>query len=605
MKLRGKIPLLVSGLFYLLGRCTTASPRAADLKPDHTLSLTEQEIKINCKERKSVVIEGTVPGPQITLQEGKTTWIRVKNDTPDKKVTMHWHGLSMRTAPFSDGVPMVSQWPIEPGQWFDYEIRPEAGDAGTYFYHSHVGFQANTAYGLLIVNGAEAHEYYDERAIVLADYYPQPDDEIEEGLRANPFKWPGESQAVVFNGQSGTASFDDDSDGSCKPHVIEVEPGKTYRLRFVGGTAISFVTLGIEDHKKLTIIEADGQATEKAETDHMQLGSGQRYSALLETKPERNLNGKCEYWIRYETRERPTEASGYALLRYKSDKCDDSEKKLPDESPVKLSRDRKPLTEWMEYTLTPKDGGDDFPTREEVTRTVYIEVKQHVIDGSYDGSINGGFQWSMNGLGWDEEAQEKDKSAPYLITAYNEEKTPDYDAALKNKGWDPETRAFPARVGEVLEIVWQSNSGPTGGLDLHPMHAHGQHYWDLGAGSGEYDAKKNDKKLDGYIPMRRDTTMLHRYEEKTKPNTVNGWRAWRIRVTKENVGAWPMHCHVLPHMIMRMQTVWVFGDASEVTASLHKIPQSYLQGYLEPGGSAYGKDDGKRRLKPKAIAFFD
>ena len=25
--------------------------------------------------------------------------------------------------------------------YFDYEVRPELDDAGTYFYHSHVGFQ--------------------------------------------------------------------------------------------------------------------------------------------------------------------------------------------------------------------------------------------------------------------------------------------------------------------------------------------------------------------------------------------------------------------------------------------------------------------------------
>lgn len=139
---------------------------------------------------------------------------------------------------------------------------------------------------------------------------------------------------------------------------------------------------------------------------------------------------------------------------------------------------------------------------------------------------------------------------PYLIQAYIEGKTPDYKTALANNGWDPKTRAFPALVGEVLDIVWQSNSGPTGGFEYHPMHAHGEHYWDLGSGNGIYDAGANEERFKNYTPMKRDTTMLHRYASKGADNTTSGWRAWRIRVTKDNVGAWMMHCHILQHMIM-------------------------------------------------------
>jgi FtsP/CotA-like multicopper oxidase with cupredoxin domain len=62
---------------------------------------------------------------------------------------------------------MASQWPIAPGHFFDYEVRPEVGYAGTYFYHSHVGFQAVTAGGALIVESAQPSPYqYDEERII-------------------------------------------------------------------------------------------------------------------------------------------------------------------------------------------------------------------------------------------------------------------------------------------------------------------------------------------------------------------------------------------------------------------------------------------------------
>lgn len=82
--------------------------------------------------------------------------------------------------------------------------------------------------------------------------------------------------------------------------------------------------------------------------------------------------------------------------------------------------------------------------------------------------------------------------------------------------------------------------------------------------------------------MLRDTTMLFRYNTTTQPDEKHGWRAWRLRV--QQPGVWMIHCHTLQHMIMGMQTVWVFGDAAEVMA----LPKVQVEGYLTYGGSAYG-----------------
>lgn len=319
----------------------------------------------------------------------------------------HWHGLSQRAAPFSDGTPMISQWPIAPGEFFDYEVHPEAGDAGSYFYHSHVGFQAVTAYGPLVVEEEEGkeppYEYDDEIDILISDYYRKLDEEVEGGLVANPFQWSGEPQAVLVNGRSGNASFTNATDDSCKPAVIEVDPGKTYRLRFVGSTAISFVLLGIEGHDDLKIIEADGKYTKPADADHVQLASGQRFSALLTTKTQEELDeeGRASYWIRYENRDRPTNVTGYALLRYRSSSYEtdpggeDLPADLPSVPPVTLSRDLAEYTRWLEYTLEPLEETETetFPTASEVTRTVHITLNQQVVDGYFNGSWVGKLLW--------------------------------------------------------------------------------------------------------------------------------------------------------------------------------------------------------------------
>jgi L-ascorbate oxidase len=69
----------------------------------------------------------------LTFTEGNHYWVRVYNDLPDKNTTIHFHGFSQFTTPFSDGTPLASQWPIPPGHFFDYEFQLEDGFYGTYW----------------------------------------------------------------------------------------------------------------------------------------------------------------------------------------------------------------------------------------------------------------------------------------------------------------------------------------------------------------------------------------------------------------------------------------------------------------------------------------
>ena len=101
-------------------------------------------------------------------------------------------------------------------------------------------------------------------------------------------------------------------------------------------------------------------------------------------------------------------------------------------------------------------------------------------------------------------------------------------------------------------------------------------------GNGTYNATENEKKLKGYTPVLRDTTNLYRYETETTAGVNAGWRGWRLRV--QDAGVWMIHCHILQHMIMGMQSVWVMGDYNQIA----KIPEPYVSGYLTFGGSAYG-----------------
>ncbi|PHH79253.1 hypothetical protein CDD80_5337 [Ophiocordyceps camponoti-rufipedis] len=593
-------PSVVVSSLLLLGVRADFQVHDDGFKPDFVINATMGELDVDCNKRLSVLLNGQSPGPQINMTEGSITWVRVWNHMEDQNLTMHWHGLSQRTAPFSDGTPLVSQWPIPPGHFFDYEVKPEPGDAGTYFYHSHVGIQLITASGPLIVKAAnetDAEEKYGRDVVLmLQDYYAKDDHTIETGLLGNPFQWSGEPDAVLVQGHSGRANFGTDNE-TCQPYVIDVLPGQKYRLRPIGATALSLVLLGIEDHN-LTVVEADGGYVEPVPVSHMQVSPGQRWSYTLDAKSAADIDrlNKTEFWIRYETRERPKSVQGYALLRYRMDKCEKPPRPkslLPDNSPVALPAS---VSDYLEYQLTPAsaDVRATFPPLSDVTRTVTIQINQMIVDGNYtDGKIQGGLVWVQNNSPWKENVQAANNQIPYLIEVYTSNSSEksvvaNYDRALQNGGFDPETKTFPAKVGEVIDIVWQNNGGFSGGFDIHPMHIHGEHAWDMGSGPGEYDAVKNEAEhfSNGQVPAKRDTTNLYRYVLKAEPNTTNGWRTWRVRVTEDNVGAWMMHCHIAQHSAMGMNTVWTYGDTANLQQRFPTAP--FTEGYLVFGGDAYG-----------------
>ncbi|KAH8667919.1 multicopper oxidase-domain-containing protein [Tricladium varicosporioides] len=586
--LRTFLPLL-SVLLVELSKVVYADTQIHDdsFVPDGILHVSSGLKKQSCVPTKDILlVNGTSPGPELRFKEGQTVWIRVFNDIPDQNLTMHWHGLTMATAPFSDGTPAAAQWPIPPNHFFDYELHVQVGMAGTYFYHSHVGLQALSATGPLIVEEENAPYCYDaDRIVFLQDVFPDDDAFVEHALLASPMAYERAQEMVLINGKGGGLTSEEEFCNDTLS-VINVNPGKTYRLRLIGGTGLAIVTLGIEGHKNLEVIEADAAYTEKHNTSFMQVAPGQRFSVLLHTKSKPD---KQRYFLQVESREFGNLTRSYAVINYGPPINSSTTKFYPPTSP--------PLTlpptdsAFLEYTLRPHHNSTDLvmPTAADVTRRVHITVRLNITN-------QGGLIYDLNGYPWLENSVEE----PYLVSLYKNDgnKWPSIERALKNDGLDPKTLAFPALLGEVLEIVIENTGSPGYSTETHPWHAHGAHYWDLGSGDGVYDPIANEIKWANSIgkPMKRDTTMVYKYSGHAAPGVVKGWRVWRLRVTQP--GVWMIHCHLLPHMVWGMQTAWVMGNATEV---LDQVPRPDVEGYLAYGGSVMGNET----HSPEVVEFFN
>ncbi|MGH7830506.1 MAG: multicopper oxidase domain-containing protein, partial [Candidatus Binatia bacterium] len=84
------------------------------------------------KRMKALAYNGQIPGPELRFKEGERVRIVLKNALSEP-TTIHWHGVDVPNA--MDGVPGITQKPVQPGGTFIYEF--EARPAGTRWYHTH------------------------------------------------------------------------------------------------------------------------------------------------------------------------------------------------------------------------------------------------------------------------------------------------------------------------------------------------------------------------------------------------------------------------------------------------------------------------------------
>lgn len=90
-------------------------------------------------EKSVMSINRQVPGPQIHVCKDDLIVVDVHNNAACTATTIHWHGIHQRETPHMDGVPFLTQCPIQFGTSFRYQFK--ASNPGTQFYHAHEGRQ--------------------------------------------------------------------------------------------------------------------------------------------------------------------------------------------------------------------------------------------------------------------------------------------------------------------------------------------------------------------------------------------------------------------------------------------------------------------------------
>ena len=307
--------LLGLGATSKLSRAEQLSLRSGPLiiQGNH-FDLTYSPLKVNFtgEERYATAINGSVPAPILRWKEGETVTIRVNNHLAED-TSIHWHGIIL--PPDQDGVPGISYSGIKPGESFTYQF--PATQSGTYWYHSHSGFQEQTgAYGAIVIDPKEPEPFSYDRdyVVMLSDWSDENPNDVYAKLKKLShyynFRERTASESLAEISKKGWRGFRNeramwdqmrmsDRDISdvtgytytflmngvtpAKGWMGLFKRGEKIRLRFINAAAMTFFDVRIPD-LKMTVVATDGQYIEPVGVDEFRIGVAETYDVIVEPK---------------------------------------------------------------------------------------------------------------------------------------------------------------------------------------------------------------------------------------------------------------------------------------------------------------------------------
>jgi len=145
------------------------------------LQIGELPINITGQPRMAVAVNNQVPAPILRWREGDTVTLRVTNHLSEP-TSIHWHGIILPNP--MDGVPGLTFQGIAPGETFTYQF--PVRQSGTYWYHSHSGFQEQQGlYGPLVIEPKAGYPQAFDRdyVVFLSDWSDESPHTIISNLK--------------------------------------------------------------------------------------------------------------------------------------------------------------------------------------------------------------------------------------------------------------------------------------------------------------------------------------------------------------------------------------------------------------------------------------
>ncbi|MHA6557890.1 copper resistance system multicopper oxidase [Pseudomonas alliivorans] len=291
-----------------------AAPRPGELLElsgtEFDLFIGETPVNLTGSPRTAMAVNGGLPGPLLRWREGDTVTLRVKNRLKDI-TSIHWHGIILPAN--MDGVPGLSFDGIAPDGMYVYRFKVRQN--GTYWYHSHSGFQEQSGvYGPLIIDAREPEPFSYEREHVVmltdwtdedptrlmkklkkqSDYYNQNKRTVGDFIKDVSDK--GWSKTVADRAMWAQMQMDPtdlaDVSGATYTYLMNgqapdmnwtglFKPGERIRLRFINGSSMTYFDVRIPG-LKMTVVASDGLHVKPVSVDEFRIAVAETFDVIVE-----------------------------------------------------------------------------------------------------------------------------------------------------------------------------------------------------------------------------------------------------------------------------------------------------------------------------------
>ena len=509
------------------------------------------------KEKRAIAVNGQIPMPTLTFTEGDIAEIYVHNELKET-TSLHWHGLFLPNK--EDGVPNLTQMPIQPGTTHKYTF--PIIQNGTHWYHSHSGLQEQIGmYGMFIMNKKENDATFRKGIddlptvpIILSEWTDLKPENVHRMLH-NATDWfaikkgttqsyseaiqQGHFKTKVVNEWKRMNAMDVSDvyyekfliNGKNENQLSQFKGGDKVRLRIANGGASSYFWLNYAGGK-ITVVASDGNDVAPVEVDRLLIAVSETYDVVV-TIPADNTS--------YEFLVTPEDRTKSASLY-----LGNGIKQLISPMPkLKYFEGMKMMNDMMKMNGEMNDMGMSMSLNQmDMNVVMYPEITGAVKDKS---------KATMPKSEMNDQHSNHGSTSKTSITTLNyamlkatEPTTLPKDAPVKELRFEltgnmnryvwsldnkviSETDKILIKKGENVRITLYNGS-----MMRHPMHLHG-HDFRIINGQGEYAPLKNVMDL---MPMETNVIEFNANAE----------------------GDWFFHCHILYHMMAGMGRIFTYEN---------------------------------------------
>ena len=509
------------------------------------------------KEKRAIAVNGQIPMPTLTFTEGDIAEIYVHNELKET-TSLHWHGLFLPNK--EDGVPNLTQMPIQPGTTHKYTF--PIIQNGTHWYHSHSGLQEQIGmYGMFIMNKKENDATFRKGIddlptvpVILSEWTDLKPENVHRMLH-NATDWfaikkgttqsyseaiqQGHFKTKVVNEWKRMNAMDVSDvyyekfliNGKNENQLSQFKGGDKVRLRIANGGASSYFWLTYAGGK-ITVVASDGNDVAPVEVDRLLIAVSETYDVVV-TIPADNTS--------YEFLVTPEDRTKSASLY-----LGNGIKQLISPMPkLKYFEGMKMMNDMMKMNGEMNDMGMSMSLNQmDMNVVMYPEITGAVKDKSKatmpKSEMND--QHSNHGS----ISKTSITTLNYAMLKATEPTTLPKDVPVKELRFEltgnmnryvwsldnkviSETDKILIKKGENVRITLYNGS-----MMRHPMHLHG-HDFRIINGQGEYAPLKNVMDL---MPMETNVIEFNANAE----------------------GDWFFHCHILYHMMAGMGRIFTYEN---------------------------------------------